>query len=147
LPLSPPVPRAPAPAIRRIKEALQDRYAEDLSLGELARIAGMSKCHLVHMFHREVGLPPHAFQIHVHVSRARSLITSGVPLAEVASMTGFADQSHLTRLFKRIVGVPPGQYAGRSTRTHAGAPVAAATGFTAPLTTVSSPSSSSSSSS
>jgi transcriptional regulator GlxA family with amidase domain len=68
------------------------------------------------MFHREVGLPPHAYQIQVRVARARALIATGVPLAEVASMTGFADQSHLTRLFKRIVGVPPGQYAGRGTR-------------------------------
>jgi AraC-like DNA-binding protein len=65
----------------------------------------------VHLFHREVGMPPHAYQIQLRVARARRLVAAGVPLAEVASMTGFADQSHLTRLFKRVVGVPPGQYA------------------------------------
>jgi len=74
-------------------------------------LAGMSKCHLVHLFHREMGLPPHAYQIQLRVARARVLIAAGVPLAEVATMTGFADQSHLTRLFKRVVGMPPGQYA------------------------------------
>jgi AraC-like DNA-binding protein len=122
LPLSPGATRPPAPAIRRIRDALQERFAEELSLVELARIAGMSKCHLVHMFHREVGLPPHAFQIQVRVARARSLIAAGVPLAEVATMTGFADQSHLTRLFKRTVGVPPGKYAGRTARIEPASP-------------------------
>jgi AraC-like DNA-binding protein len=74
----------------------------------------MSKCHLVHLFHKELGLPPHAYQIQLRVAHARRLVASGTPLAEVASLTGFADQSHLTRLFKRIVGVPPGQYAARA---------------------------------
>ena len=60
---------------------------------------------------RRVGLPPHAYQIQLRVARARELVAAGVPLAEVATMTGFADQSHLTRLFKRVVGIPPGQYA------------------------------------
>jgi AraC-like DNA-binding protein len=106
-------PRSPllTPAVARTREALQQRFTEDVPLGELARLAGMSKCHLVHLFHKEVGLPPHAYQIQLRVARARVLVADGVPLAEVATLTGFSDQSHLTRLFKRVVGVPPGQYA------------------------------------
>jgi transcriptional regulator GlxA family with amidase domain len=99
------------PAIARARAALQARYAEGVQLRELALLAGMSKCHLVHLFHKEVGLPPHAYQIHLRVARARTLVAAGVPLAEVATRTGFADQSHLTRLFKRVTGLPPGQYA------------------------------------
>jgi AraC-like DNA-binding protein len=110
------VTEAPCPptltaAVARTREALHERFAEDVPLKELALLSGMSKCHLVHLFHREVGMPPHAYQIQLRVARARVLVAAGVPLAEVASMTGFADQSHLTRLFKRVVGVPPGQYA------------------------------------
>lgn len=106
-------PRPPllTPAVARTREALHQRFTEEVPLGELARLAGMSKCHLVHLFHKEVGLPPHAYQIQLRVARARALVAEGVPLAEVATMTGFSDQSHLTRLFKRVVGVPPGQYA------------------------------------
>jgi AraC-like DNA-binding protein len=106
-------PRPPilTPAVSRTRDALHERFAEEVPLEQLAALAGMSKCHLVHLFHKEVGLPPHAYQIQLRVARARVLVAAGVPLAEVATMTGFADQSHLTRLFKRVVGMPPGQYA------------------------------------
>lgn len=119
-------PRSPllTPAVARTREALHQRFTEDVPLGELARLAGMSKCHLVHLFHKEVGLPPHAYQIQLRVARARVLVAEGVPLAEVATLTGFSDQSHLTRLFKRVVGVPPGQYAALM-GVHAAAPAAA----------------------
>ena len=99
------------PAVSRTRDALHERFADEVPLEQLAALAGMSKCHLVHLFHKEMGLPPHAYQIQLRVARARVLVAAGVPLAEVATMTGFADQSHLTRLFKRVVGMPPGQYA------------------------------------
>ncbi len=99
------------PAVARTRDALHERFADEVPLEQLASLAGMSKCHLVHLFHKEIGLPPHAYQIQRRVARARVLVAAGVPLAEVATMTGFADQSHLTRLFKRVVGMPPGQYA------------------------------------
>jgi AraC-like DNA-binding protein len=108
-------PRPPilTPAVARTLQALNERFAEEVPLEQLAELASMSKCHLVHLFHKEVGLPPHAYQIQLRVARARVLVAAGVPLAEVATMTGFADQSHLTRLFKRVVGMPPGQYAAQ----------------------------------
>jgi len=120
-------PRPPilTPAVSRTRDALHERFAEEVPLEELSAIAGMSKCHLVHLFHREMGLPPHAYQIQLRVARARVLIAAGVPLAEVATMTGFADQSHLTRLFKRVVGMPPGQYAALLAAQSAPAPAAA----------------------
>ncbi|HYM70106.1 MAG TPA: helix-turn-helix transcriptional regulator, partial [bacterium] len=68
--------------------------------------------HLCRTFHREVGLPPHAYQTQVRVERARSLLRNGVPIAEAAAAVGFYDQAHLTRQFKRVIGVTPGQYVG-----------------------------------
>ena len=120
-------PRPPilTPAVTRTRDALHERFAEEVPLEELSALAGMSKCHLVHLFHHEMGLPPHAYQIQLRVARARVLIAAGVPLAEVATMTGFADQSHLTRLFKRVVGMPPGQYASLLAAQSAPPPAAA----------------------
>jgi AraC-like DNA-binding protein len=65
---------------------------------------------LIRVFAKEVGLSPHAYQLQVRVHRARSFILDGVPLADVAARTGFADLSHLSRNFKRFFGVSPGRY-------------------------------------
>ncbi|CAA9481240.1 MAG: Transcriptional regulator, AraC family [uncultured Rubrobacteraceae bacterium] len=59
-------------------------------------------------------MPPHAYQTQARLDRARSLLLRGWPPARVARETGFADQSHLTRRFKRLVGVTPGRYAEES---------------------------------
>lgn len=98
-------------AVERARDLLHERFADTLRLDELAQKVAMSKCHLVHLFHKELGMPPHAYQIHLRVIEARRLVADGMPLGEVACVAGFADQSHLTRLFKRVVGIPPGQYA------------------------------------
>lgn len=97
-------------AVRRVREYLDAYYIQNVLLEELAQIAQLSRFHLYHVFRTEVGLPPHAYLTHVRVMQAKKLLLSGVPIAEVAFQTGFFDQSHLTKRFKRIVGVPPGQY-------------------------------------
>jgi AraC-like DNA-binding protein len=65
---------------------------------------------LVRSFRAETGLPPHAYVNHLRVRLARQLLDSGVAPADVAARAGFADQAHLTRHFKRVVGVPPRSY-------------------------------------
>ena len=109
-------PAAPAAkqgklAVERAKAHLRKRFSEAVSLQELALVSGLSRFHLVHAFTREVGLAPHAYQIHVRVERARSLLRGGIPPVEVAANVGFSDQSHLTRHFKRITHVTPSEYA------------------------------------
>jgi AraC-like DNA-binding protein len=61
------------------------------------------------------GLPPHALQLAQRVRAARRLLEAGEPIAETAVATGFADQSHLHRHFRRSLGVTPGQYQRRFT--------------------------------
>ena len=97
-------------AVERARIHLREHYAEPVSLAELSSLTGLSRFHLVHVFTRYAGLPPHAYQIHIRVERARALLLSGVPPVEVASIVGFADQSHFTRHFKRIWRVTPGHY-------------------------------------
>ena len=55
-------------------------------------------------------MPPHLYLTQVRIERAKTLLTEGLPPAHVAAETGFVDQSHFTKRFKRIVGVTPGQY-------------------------------------
>jgi AraC-like DNA-binding protein len=56
-------------------------------------------------------MTPHAYLMQVRADRARRLIAGGTPLAEAAAGSGFADQSHMTRLFIRAYGITPGAYA------------------------------------
>ncbi len=97
-------------SVRRVCEYLQDNYAENVSLNYLAQIANLSPYHLHRVFRHEMGLPPHQYQIQVRIARARALLARGMPISRVAFKTGFSDQSHLTRYFKRIVKVTPGRY-------------------------------------
>ncbi len=101
-------------AVRLVKEYLESSFVENVSLEELSALANLSPFHLARVFSAEVGLPPHAYQTQLRVARARDLILRGWPISKAAQETGFADQSHLTRHFKRLVGVPPGSYARNS---------------------------------
>jgi AraC-like DNA-binding protein len=101
--------RSPA-AVRTVRDLLAGRLADPPSLDDLARELGMSPFALVRSFRAETGLPPHAYVNHLRVRLARQLLDGGVAPADVAARAGFADQAHLTRHFKRVVGVPPRSY-------------------------------------
>ena len=104
-----PVSRAPA-SVRAVRDLLPERIADAPSLAELATLTGLSQFALLRAFRRETGLPPHAYLNQLRVRRARLLLDNGLAPADVAAQTGFADQAHLTRHFKRVLGVPPGAY-------------------------------------
>jgi AraC-like DNA-binding protein len=98
-------------AVARIKLYLEDLCHEAVTLDELSANAGVSRFRLIHAFTREVGLPPHAYQIHVRIERARLLLWRGMSVTDVAAELGFSDQSHFTRHFTRIMRITPGEYA------------------------------------
>ncbi len=97
-------------SVKKIRDYIETHYAEEISLKQLVLIANLSPFHLIRVFRNEVGIPPHAYLTQVRVNRARALLAEGWPGALVAHETGFVDQSHLTRQFKRIMGFTPGQY-------------------------------------
>lgn len=97
-------------AVKRVRDYLDNCYMDNPSLEQLAQIACLSPYHLVRVFRAETGLPPHTYLTQVRIQHARQKLQAGEPIAEVATATGFADQSHLTKRFKRIVGVTPGQF-------------------------------------
>lgn len=103
-------------ALETVRERLADTALAAPSLAELARLAGSSRFQLLRQFHRLHGLPPHAWLLQQRLEQARRLIRDGHGLAEAALQAGFADQSHMTRLFGRQFGYTPGawqQAAGR----------------------------------
>ncbi|MFJ4204909.1 AraC family transcriptional regulator [Streptomyces sviceus] len=104
-----PVRRDPALA-RRLRELLDERVVEGLSLEEAAGVVQAHPAHLVRAFSAAYGIAPHQYLTSRRVDRARRLLLAGQGPAEVAALTGFHDQAHLTRHFKRLVGVTPGRY-------------------------------------
>lgn len=100
----------PAP-LGQVRDYLEEHYAKPISLMELSALSGVSPFHLSRRFRARYGLPPYMSLELVRVNRAREMLRRGEPISRVAFDTGFSDQSHLTRRFKRVVGVPPGQYA------------------------------------
>ena len=82
-----------------------------LTLAELAHEAGLSKFQLLRAFCKVTGLTPHAYLMQRRIALARRLIAARLPLAQAALAAGFADQSHMTRIFVRKYGVSPRIYA------------------------------------
>lgn len=112
---APPRPSRGSPAgqplVRHLDDYLHTHLSEPVSLTELAAVAGVSTYRVVRLFQQATGLPPHAYLTQLRVRRARELLATSRSVAEVAVATGFYDQAHLTRHFKRIVGVSPGHFA------------------------------------
>ncbi|WP_433255650.1 AraC family ligand binding domain-containing protein [Streptosporangium sp. CA-135522] len=103
-------PSAGHHAVRRAREILHERLIDPPTLEDLAQAVDAGPFVLIRAFKSATGLPPHAYLNTLRVRRARSLLDSGMPAARVATEVGFTDQAHLTRHFKRIVGVPPAAY-------------------------------------
>jgi AraC-like DNA-binding protein len=94
-----------------VRRHLETACAEDVRLEDLARLAGYSPCRLNRLFARAVGMPPHEYQILQRVRVAKACIRRGLGLAESAAEAGFSDQSHMTRCFRKVMGMTPGVFA------------------------------------
>ncbi len=97
-------------SVARARDYLHAHYQDNLSLDDLSREAGLSRFHQLRVFKKETGLPPHAYLTHVRLGKAKEMLANGRPIVDAAMETGFVDQSHLNRMFKRTYGVTPGVY-------------------------------------
>ncbi len=104
--------------VRRAMEHLRERFAEPVTLDELATHAGLDKFHLCRAFRAQIGLPPHTYLTHLRIQRARQLLAEGVRASDLAHHVGLYDQSQLTRHFRRIVGTTPARYGQAHRRVH-----------------------------
>jgi AraC family transcriptional regulator len=97
--------------LRSVKDFIGDNYERDLSLAELAGVAGMSTFHFAREFKRATGTTPHQYLMKFRVERAKSMLAeSRLPLVEVCLRAGFSHQSHFSRLFRRQTGTTPLSY-------------------------------------
>jgi AraC-like DNA-binding protein len=96
----------------RLRELLDARTVEGITLREAAALLHAHPAHLVRAFTQAYGLPPHLYLTGRRIELARRLLLAGQSPAVVATAAGFYDQAHLTRLFKRHLGVTPARYRG-----------------------------------
>ena len=89
---------------------MDDHYADDFSLADLASRAHFSPYHFLRLFTACTGIPPHLYQQQVRIRQAKSKLLQGASLSETAVETGFGDQSHFSNVFKKMVGITPGEY-------------------------------------
>jgi AraC-like DNA-binding protein len=97
----------------RLRDLLDERLFEPVTLRDAGAELGASPTHLVRCFTRAFGVAPHAYVLGRRIDTARRQLLDGRPPAEVAAGVGFHDQSHLTRHFRHHVGTTPARYAGR----------------------------------
>jgi len=102
---------AESDAIRRARRYIDEHFMEGISLHQIAEQVALSPYYLLRAFRAHTGMPPYAYLESARIRQAQHLIEAGTSLAEVAGEVGFSSQSHLTRRFKQIIGVTPGQYA------------------------------------
>lgn len=107
----------PKRALRAATDLVNDELSGDLSLSQMAGVANLSSYHFSRLFKQSTGLPPHQYVISRRVERAKALLASGsLPVYDVARAVGFAHQQHLTRHFKRLVGITPGRFREQASR-------------------------------
>lgn len=109
--------RAPYPApgwLKRAEQMVHDRFRERLTLGEIAGEVGVHPAHLATQFRRRYGVPLATYMRRLRIEWAAARLAAGIePISAIAYRAGFADQAHLTRVFKRETGVTPGHYRSR----------------------------------
>jgi AraC-like DNA-binding protein len=105
----------------KVRGFLLENWCNKVSLQQLAGIAGLSRFHFLRSFSQHFGLPPHAFQRQIRITKACDLIKKGFPVTGIDH--GFSDQSHFIRHFKKIVGITPGSYASMVRPPFSGASV------------------------
>jgi AraC family transcriptional regulator len=98
--------------LRAVREYIDAHLDKDLSLAELARVAGFSVSHFKPLFRRAVGVPVHRYVVEQRVERARRLILQGQrSMADIALEAGFTHQSHMARWVRRVLGITPAEVA------------------------------------
>lgn len=112
-----PTGRLPERTLRLISVHIDDNLHGEISLKEMAAVANVSTRHFLRLFKLSTGVSPHQFVIRRRVEKARILLAAGtLPLEMVALACGFSHQQHLSRHFKRVIGVNPGHYRTMSSR-------------------------------
>ncbi|MFC8150092.1 AraC family transcriptional regulator [Bacillus paralicheniformis] len=100
----------PSDEVKAVCGYLESHYQENITLEHLSKLTGWSKYHLLRSFTKQKGISPYSYLETVRINHAKKLLEEGVKPIDAAFQTGFSDQSHMTKFFKRQVGLTPKQY-------------------------------------
>ena len=104
-----------APSLNRVIEKIDADLTDDLSLSQLAALAGLSVPHFCRAFKQSLGCPPHAFIVTRRLERAKEYLRlSSMPITDVAFSCGFSSSSHFANTFRRETGMTPQDFRGSS---------------------------------
>jgi len=104
----------PKRKLKQVLDYIEANLVEDISLETLAKLAGISSFYFCRLFKQSMGVTPHQYTIQRRVTLAKQLLEQAdLGIAEIALLSGFSHQSHLSRHFKRIVGVSPNKFRDR----------------------------------
>jgi AraC family transcriptional regulator len=101
--------------LNRVLEYIAAKLQDDMSLSALAEIAGMNLYHFSRLFKQSTGFSPHRYVLEQRIRRGQQLLrTSDMTVLEASVRSGFADQGHFTKVFRRFAGVTPTEYRAQS---------------------------------
>ncbi len=107
----------PSQRVQNVQRYIQQHYAYNLTLDDLAQVAHVSKYHLAHIFKEHTGMSPVKYLTHCRMKRAKELLMEGqLSTNQIAQAVGYADPQYFRRVFRREVGVPPGAYRSNPTQ-------------------------------
>lgn len=105
-----------ARALSAVTDYIDANWTRVIRLSELAALVGMSESQFSHAFKASTGMPPHRWHLNTRIRKVQDLLAaSNAPLTEIAVASGFADQAHLTRVFKAVTGTTPALWGRRAT--------------------------------
>ena len=100
--------RLPPRQLRRVTEHILDHLAETVRLSDLAALVGLSQSQFGRAFKASTAVTPHRWQLNARIAKGQELLlANALPLSEIALVTGFAEQSHFSRVFRHVVGASP----------------------------------------
>jgi len=99
-----------------VRDYLSRHYDRRVVLDDLSALTGWSKYRLIRAFTREMGITPYSYLVTVRVGEAKKRLEAGATPLDAALSCGFADQSHFSNHFKRLIGLTPRQYANIFTK-------------------------------
>lgn len=101
----------PKPRLNRVREYIENNLENNVSLTELSEVAGVSLYHFAKAFKQSTGATPHQYVLERKMDRAKELLRDpNRSVLETSARTGFVDQSHFTKIFRRLVGVTPTEF-------------------------------------